>query len=297
MNLIQVDAVKMLATSKKKRVSVNGQTALPLRTGVTLRHDPTTGDHVVRLHNTDIVRILSAKEGELQRYQIFAGDWRTNTTRDRINEYTGSRIYGWHGYWLIGSGHIFREGMTLDPFGDPEPAFQTPADKGRAFMSKARVLDKAIATYCKGFVQSAVSAKELNYPDGGDCWACFMRPADKVEARGFELMGTSHLIEHMIERYYVPSLLRNALNERFNWDSWQMGSSKDTPEEKLKKQETRMRGDYHHMVMEVQRGREPYMLYKVLRSYFFNRKHKLIEGFDPVDFKKRVKDAKKAEGA
>ena len=39
------------------------------------------------------------------------------------------------------------------------------------------------------------------------------------------------------------------------------------------------------------------MFYKVLRSYFFNRKHKLIEGFDPDDFKKRVKEAQKAEAS
>lgn len=297
MSLLQVDAAKMLATSKKKRVTVEGQPALTLRAGITLRHDPTTDDHIVRLHDTDIVRLLHAEEGSPQRYQVFAGDWRTNPTRDRINEYTGSRIGSWLGYWFIGFSHIFREGMILDPFGDPEPAFQTPPQELLVFREKTRVLDKAIATYCKGFVQSAVDAKELAFPDGGDCWSCSMRPVDKVEARGFELMGTSHLIEHMIEKYYVPSLLLNALYERFNWDSWQMGTSKDTPAEKQKKQKQRAEADYYWMVKDVQRGQTPFMFYKVLRAYFFNRKHKLIEGFDPVDFKKRVKDAQKVEAA
>lgn len=295
MSFLQVDATKMLATSKKKRVTVEGQQALTLRAGITLRHDPATGDHVLRLHDTDIVRILSSKDGEPQRYRIFTGGWRTNTTRDRINEYTGSRIHAESGYWYVGSGHVFREGMTLDGFGDPEPAFQTTPDEALAFRERARVLDKAIAGYCKGFVRSAVDARQLDFPNGGDCWSCSMRPVDRRSVRGDEPMGVSHLIEHFVEKYYVPSLLFNALLERFNWESWQMDTAKLPEKERQAKQEARAVNDYRHMAGDVKHGREPFIMYKVLRNYFLRRKHDLIEVFDPVDFKRRVKEAHKAE--
>jgi hypothetical protein len=292
MGLLRIDAEKLLSNKHYKPLDVEGLRAIKLRSGMTLRFDPKTDTHIIRLHTTDIIYLLPTKEGETQRYRIFAGDWRTSTTCARINEYTGSRISSEMGYWFI-DGSLFTEGMVLDGFGEPEAAYRTPPEEVLAFRTNAKALDRAIAAYCKGFVKKSIENRSLDFPDIGDCWFCATRPVGKIVARGAEPMGSDHLINHFIEKYYVPSLLRNALYERFNWDSWQTGAQRDTPEEKLAKQENSMRSDYGSIIRDTMSGREHFLFYKVLRKYFHNRKHKLIVGFDAVDFKKQMKEADK----
>lgn len=46
-------------------------------------------------------------------------------------------------------------------------------------------------------------------PGPGDCWACFFGSSSN------EPLGVKHLLEHMEEKYYVPSLLWTAIVESY----------------------------------------------------------------------------------
>lgn len=53
----------------------------------------------------------------------------------------------------------------------------------------------------------------LPMPSGGDCWYCCMVTTDTREGMGDAFGSHSHLMEHMKEKYVVPSMLVNALRE------------------------------------------------------------------------------------
>jgi len=69
---------------------------------------------------------------------------------------------------------------------------------------------KRIRAYVKGYM--AEFRAGMAAPSGGDCWLCLLRETATGKAWGD--MDETHLIEHMRERYYVPSLAVNALSER-----------------------------------------------------------------------------------
>ena len=56
--------------------------------------------------------------------------------------------------------------------------------------------------------------KGMPMPSSGDCWYCLMRDADGKVLGDLSDGGVSHLLAHMEDRYYVPSLAINALRER-----------------------------------------------------------------------------------
>jgi hypothetical protein len=100
----------------------------------------------------------------------------------------------------------FFDGMILRPDGsiaNPPPESATiAAEKER------RAIERDLRDYLKGFKDALVKG-ELDVPSGGDCWFCSM-----FEQAG--LHDSGHLREHIAkdERYYVPSLLFNAVQER-----------------------------------------------------------------------------------
>ena len=77
-----------------------------------------------------------------------------------------------------------------------------------------------------------IEAGELPAPSGGDCWCCSMKN-EKGICLGDLSDNNQHLLDHMKERYYVPSLLVNAIKEKgYNpsfinpWGG--LGGSRDT---------------------------------------------------------------------
>jgi hypothetical protein len=69
-----------------------------------------------------------------------------------------------------------------------------------------RQLAKRINAYAKEYAK-AMLACEVPVPSGGDCWGC--RFVDTKT--GKTVTGNDHLASHLEERYYVPSLLMNAV--------------------------------------------------------------------------------------
>jgi len=59
-----------------------------------------SGEYIaVKLHNTEIIHAYA--DG---RVQLFTDGWRTVTTKERINRYTGLGIYSHKGKWYIPNG-------------------------------------------------------------------------------------------------------------------------------------------------------------------------------------------------
>lgn len=223
-----------------------------------------TDDSVgVKLHDTVVVYIF--KSGV---YQLNTGGWRTVTTKDRINRYGPARVNQENNIWYIGDG-VFEDGVRVDSTGKVLSKLRVP-DKVRKVKRK---LDKDVRSYIAGFAEHVKEnglslgeeeASEWDVvklgkrpvplkPGPGDCWACYfgLNSEDALK----EPMGVEHLLNHMKEKYYVPSLLQKAIvthgftNPAFIW---------------------------HSIATEAQRGGTRF-LERVLTGYFRKRKPALLE--------------------
>jgi hypothetical protein len=150
----------------------------------------------IRYHSTDVVTYLDSGTAILN-----SGGYRTVTTKERINKYTGARVSQTMGLWYVACGSLFYDGMVIDPAGLPVNPI-SPVDTEIA----KRKLDRMVSKYVKGFVAS-IQANGLADPSNGDCWGCCMKTTDGRQ----NPMGVSHFFSHFEEKYYVPSLLWNAL--------------------------------------------------------------------------------------
>jgi len=156
------------------------------------------GDCVaIKLHDTDVVTF--APSGAII---LNTGGWKTVTTKDRINSFSPYKVYSDRGTWFahIGEKRVpFADGVTIYPTGTVKGA-------GRADIPKREhKTRKAAAAYARAFID-ALYAGKVPAPSGGDCWGCCMR-----DSAGKTVMGSDHVREHLREKYYVPSLLVNAM--------------------------------------------------------------------------------------
>lgn len=85
------DSVKpgMLAPNTKARIVCRN----------TFRFTAPDGADVIRLHQTDIVRKLPNGKTVLD-----SGGWRTSTTKERMNSYSGLRLWANKGQWFVSAG-------------------------------------------------------------------------------------------------------------------------------------------------------------------------------------------------
>ena len=139
--------------------------------------------------------------------------WQTVTSKDRLNEWlpAGYNIYQENRVWYFvdarvsrveASRYLYQDGMSISPGGLVEGAeLYNPA-----VIKKVNLLKKQIKQYAKDYTQALTDGK-VPAPSGGDCWYCLM--FDPVSP------STEHLVSHMSEdeRYYVPSILKRAMNE------------------------------------------------------------------------------------
>ena len=189
------------------------------------------GENVaVKLHNTDVVTFCA--DGSII---LDSGGWRTVTTKARINEYlpSGWRVFSDRGKWFLRCGS-WADGVDY-PFADGMKIMLRGRVIGAASESdvkKEENLRKSITKYAKDYVNALYDGK-ISMPDAGDCWFCSM--FDKEGGPGSD---PDHLISHIKERYYVPSLLFNALKSNgagkaWYWDAQKlMGGSNDSQESK-----------------------------------------------------------------
>lgn len=182
--------------------------------------------YAVKLHDTDVVTIH--EDGT---YTYNSGGWQTLTTKERINRYSPLRLYQERGIWKVADGawmrwegdvfngkavdlkptvYQFEDGMRSDADGIPIDAkvFDAETEKLK------RKFDRQVSKYIKAFCLDAVE-NGLSEPNGGDCWMCLMHPTDRPTGYLYgTAMGYDHFISHFEDKYYVPSMVLNAIRTR-----------------------------------------------------------------------------------
>jgi len=181
------------------------------------------GDDVaIRLHATDVATIHPDDS-----ITLHDGGWLTVTTKDRMNRALGMRpvrIGSDRGRWFIyrrsstyewpttkvcryfDGIRISWSGEILNP--------RTESLEERLVLAEEK-MRKSIDRYIEGYF-AAMEEGKMPLPSGGDCWDCSMIVSDgpdKGKPLG-DVKEGDHLLSHIKERYYVPSLLWNAVRAR-----------------------------------------------------------------------------------
>jgi len=152
------------------------------------------GIRKIRLHQTTIITFNA--NGSIS---LNSGGWRTKPTKARICEFSKIRISQESGVWHIHTSQgkfAFADGITIFPDGKVT---------GQGDAKQSLILQKKIKVYVASFVSELLAGK-IPLPSSGDCWGCCMK-----DKEGKTAFGNSHLLEHIKEKYYVPSLLFNAV--------------------------------------------------------------------------------------
>lgn len=157
----------------------------------------------IRLHNTDVVKYYP--DG---RIILNSGGWKTPTTKDRINKYAPVNVWTNKGIWYIGQSWnkpaeaIYQDDMVINPDG---------TFSGVMTMKQAKEETKLrgqVRKYAKDFL-TALKAGKIPMPSSGDCWFCSLFKTK--ENPTFGKTHNDHILSHIKEKYYVPSLAVNAL--------------------------------------------------------------------------------------
>lgn len=158
----------------------------------------------VRLHQTNVV--VFHGDGSIT---LDSGGWRTPTTKQRINDALGQRGYvsTERGLWTLhmdGEAHPFKDGIHIGPKGKVSGAGKTKD------VAEEKQLRKRVAAYTKAFIE-ALFKGEVGAPGPGDCFYCQMREVKTGIPLGEFNKDRSHILSHIEEDYFVPSLLARAL--------------------------------------------------------------------------------------
>ena len=160
----------------------------------------TENGYGIKLHDTIIVEYTP------QKTILNSNGWQTVTTKSRMNNYmpSGYSLYQEQGIWFIAKHGEWENSL---PYADG-CFFDGKEWNGlREDPKKTQRLRKQIRKYSKDFVK-ALTKRQLSAPDGGDCWCCALKDQNG------KTMGDndpSHIISHIDEKYYVPSLCINAI--------------------------------------------------------------------------------------
>ena len=153
----------------------------------------------VRLHATDVVTFHANGDTVLN-----SGGWRTPTTKERINTYAPVSISQERGIWYVNRETVFADGMMIHKDGSITGG--KPVAAAKQLLTLRRKVRAFAADYASAFL-----AGDVPEPGAGDCFFCGMRTTDTHKPLGEVAHDEDHLRSHMEERYFVPSLLWNAL--------------------------------------------------------------------------------------
>jgi hypothetical protein len=161
-----------------------------------VKHDGSLG---IKLYSTEI--LVFYKNGDIK---FNTDSYRTKTTRDRLNRYQDRiRMYQERGFWYFSmkgkkTGSFFNDGLIITKRGKVKGNLSV--ESINTLKEKKKELKKSVDTYVKGYMRELEEGK-IARPDGGDCLICRLSPLEE-----------GHILSHIEEKYYVPSLLLNALN-------------------------------------------------------------------------------------
>lgn len=163
------------------------------------------GTIAIQHHATDIV--LAKPNGS---FTLNTGGWMSLTTKERLNRYSPARIFQERGlFWISYDGEKFpfKDGIVVKANGKPARALDAKKTE-----DAAKKVSRMISKYIRGFCED-IQKNGLEAPGGGDCWLCLMKTNDG-KTLGETGDDAAHVLGHMTESYYVPSLLLNAAIER-----------------------------------------------------------------------------------
>lgn len=178
-------ATKLTGRNSQSRKLANNTTLL--------RIDPST--IAVKLHSTNIITFHANG-----RIVFDSGGWKTPTTKERMNSCSPARVSQSQGTWEIaidGKSANFADGITWNG-----RKWQGVGEDPKIAVKLARRAAKFARDYMTAF-----DAGEVPVPSNGDCWGCLMVTEDGKAPMG----GADHILSHMEENYFVPSLLSRAI--------------------------------------------------------------------------------------
>lgn len=105
----------------------------------------------------------------------------------------------------------FFDGMIVDDHGYAERPSKSQQRKLAKYEREVEKMKGKIDRFVKLCMDEL--RKGLPMPSGGDCWYCCMVTTDTREGMGDAFNAHGHLLEHMKDKYVVPSMLVNALRE------------------------------------------------------------------------------------
>jgi hypothetical protein len=175
-----------------------------------VRHSGVPGDSIhLKLHDTYIITWYADGRTELN-----TGGWRTVTTKARINEYLadGFGISQVRGQWYLtryqNGQHtdlcLFEDGLIIAA--DETISGGTPIEE----KTKLLALRRKVNQFADGFAR-AFAAGDVSAPSAGDCFYCGMREVKTHKPLGEVTGDKDHLLSHLEENYYVPSILCRAM--------------------------------------------------------------------------------------
>lgn len=164
------------------------------------------GRIAVKLHQTDV--LMFSPNG---RIELDSGGWTTPTTKERINRYLpgGYSLVQERGVWYLldlthGAddpvSHTFKDGMVIHPNGRVIKAGPPKANLVK--------LKKQADKFSRDYIEALFSGK-VDKPSAGDCWFCVMVSKDG-QTMGETMKGSDHMLSHIKESYFVPSLILTA---------------------------------------------------------------------------------------
>jgi hypothetical protein len=168
----------------------------------TYAHKIEDGEIVIRLHQTDIIKLR--ENGDIV---LNSGGWKTMVTENRINEYIKPyQIYSDKGIWYLTNQYFaYNKGSKDSVYTFADGMYISGLDGlivGSLSSNETKMLErkrKEVREYASDFMK-AFSNGDVPPPSSGDCFFCLYHPNEK-----------DHLISHIKEKYFVPSLLQNVM--------------------------------------------------------------------------------------
>lgn len=180
-----------------------------------LHPQPEPARIAVRLHDTDIITFYP------RRVVLNSGGWKTPTTKDRLNRFMPEPYHIiqekglWYVYLRDWQGKrlcIFRDGMVITGTGKILHAGKIGAEDKKLLSLRSKV-----SKYAAAFV-AALQSGDVPKPSSGDCWYCSLSVTSPEKDKGKTLgeacsKDCGHIISHIEESYFVPSLLIRAMEK------------------------------------------------------------------------------------
>ena len=155
----------------------------------------------IKYHDTDILQLCNGA------ITYNTGRWFTSTTKERLNMFMpdGWQIYQEANTWYIHNYKTQDKLVYKDNCSFSDGQWCNVGDESDSM--KVKILRKKINAYTEGFIKALLHGK-VNKPNGGDCWHCHL--VDN-EGKAWGDKDTRHFLYHMKQKYYVSSLLYNAI--------------------------------------------------------------------------------------